>query len=259
MSPSSLKSPPRSARSAEQTRAAILQAALHEFASQGVAGARTDAIARAAKVNKALLYYYFKDKEALYGAVIDQVFSGLMETLDGVLALPVAPGEKLLRCVGAHFDFASSSPMLPRLMQHEMLRAGLQASPHLKHIAQTYFRPTFGRLAAVLVEGVRAGEFRNLDPAQTIPSMIGVVVHYFSSLPVITAVLEGDPLTPERLARRRAAVLDFVAAAIFRDPARAQEMLQRVGVPLQAGAVQAGAAFDELRPGSAPAQLGEKR
>jgi TetR/AcrR family transcriptional regulator len=241
-----LKSPPRSSRAAEQTRAAILQAALREFASQGVAGARTDAIARAAKVNKALLYYYFKDKEALYGAVIDQVFSGLMEKLDAVLALPVAPGEKLLRIVGAHFDFASSSPMLPRLMQHEMLRAGQQASPHLKHIAQTYFRPTFGRIAAVLAEGMRAGEFRHLDPAQTMPSIIGVVVHYFSSLPVITSVLDGDPLAPERLARRRAAVLDFIAAAVFRDPARAQEMLQRVGGPSQAGT-----------PAAAP--LGEKQ
>ena len=48
-----------------------------EFSREGVAGARTDAIARAAGVNKALLYYYFKDKETLYGAVLDQVFGGL--------------------------------------------------------------------------------------------------------------------------------------------------------------------------------------
>ena len=237
--PSASKLPARAARSAEQTRGAILQAALREFASQGEAGARTDAIARAAKVNKALLYYYFKDKEALYGAVINQVFSGLKEKLTAALETPVAPGEKLLRCVGAHFDFASSSAMLPRLMQHEMLRAGLQGSPHLKHIAQTYFRPTFGRMAAVLVEGMRRGEFREVDPGQVVPSIIGVVVHYFSALPVITSMLEGDPLSPERLARRRAAVLDFVAAALFRDPARAAEVLKKLQ-PGAAGPRRAG-------------------
>ncbi|MGH9515612.1 MAG: helix-turn-helix domain-containing protein, partial [Terriglobales bacterium] len=44
----------------EESRAAILKAAVVEFAREGVAGARTDAIARAARVNKALLYYYFK-------------------------------------------------------------------------------------------------------------------------------------------------------------------------------------------------------
>src|SRR5208337_1107158 len=61
----------------EESRASILEAAVAEFAEYGVAGARTDAIARAAHVNKALLYYYFKDKEALYEAVLDHVFSGL--------------------------------------------------------------------------------------------------------------------------------------------------------------------------------------
>ncbi|HEV7217637.1 MAG TPA: helix-turn-helix domain-containing protein, partial [Terriglobales bacterium] len=50
-----------SRRQPEESRAAILQAAVREFADEGIAGARTDAIARAAKVNKALLYYYFKD------------------------------------------------------------------------------------------------------------------------------------------------------------------------------------------------------
>jgi len=43
------------ARTPEETRTAILQAAVREFAREGIAGARTDAIARAAKVNKALL------------------------------------------------------------------------------------------------------------------------------------------------------------------------------------------------------------
>jgi TetR/AcrR family transcriptional regulator len=54
----------------EQSRIAILDAAVREFAREGVAGARTDAIAKSAGVNKALLYYYFKDKEAIYQAVL---------------------------------------------------------------------------------------------------------------------------------------------------------------------------------------------
>lgn len=66
------KTPLGSRRRPQESRAAILEAAVAEFANEGIAGARTDAIARAAKVNKALLYYYFKDKEALYGAVLDQ-------------------------------------------------------------------------------------------------------------------------------------------------------------------------------------------
>src|SRR5438270_9974664 len=92
----------------EETRAEILAAAIHEFASEGVAGARTDSIAQAAGVNKALLYYYFSDKEALYEAVLDAVFSGLVSGLHGILHSELPPGEKILRHALTHFDYIAS-------------------------------------------------------------------------------------------------------------------------------------------------------
>ena len=55
------------------TRAAILEAAEGIFAEVGLAGARIDAIAGAAGINKAMLYYYFKSKEGLYRAVLEGV------------------------------------------------------------------------------------------------------------------------------------------------------------------------------------------
>ena len=55
---------------ADQTRDRILHAAIREFSEHGLAGARTGAIASEAQVNKALLYYYFRDKEALYAAAL---------------------------------------------------------------------------------------------------------------------------------------------------------------------------------------------
>src|SRR5215470_19212752 len=89
----------------EESRAAILKAAVNEFSAHGIAGARTDAIAQAARVNKALLYYYFKDKEAIYEAVLDHVFSGLRDTVVPVLDSNVPPRQKLLNYLGAYFDY----------------------------------------------------------------------------------------------------------------------------------------------------------
>src|SRR6185437_15664202 len=86
----------------EQSRADILQAAVREFAREGVAGARTDAIARSAGVNKALLYYYFKDKEGLYQAVLDEVFSGVRVVIQNALAQDLPPRERLRAYVLAH-------------------------------------------------------------------------------------------------------------------------------------------------------------
>src|SRR5436309_14614572 len=94
----------------EESRAAILQAAAQEFAEHGIAGARTDEIARQAGVNKALLYYYFKDKETLYGAVLDEAFSGLMNTVFQVLDSHLPAREMMLAYVGADFDFVASYP-----------------------------------------------------------------------------------------------------------------------------------------------------
>jgi len=58
---------------ADQTKARILDAAVNEFSVNGLAGARTEQIAEAAGVNKALLYYYFQSKQALYDAALESV------------------------------------------------------------------------------------------------------------------------------------------------------------------------------------------
>src|SRR5437660_11738075 len=120
----------------EESRAAILRAAAQEFAEHGIAGARTDAIARQARVNKALLYYYFKDKETLYGAVLDSAFSGLKATVFHVLDSDLPPREKILTYVGAYFDFVAANQVYPKLMQREMMRAREGHSPHIEKLVK---------------------------------------------------------------------------------------------------------------------------
>ena len=72
----SARAPQRAAaepiRDAERTKAAILQAALDEFAEKGLAGARVDTIAEQSGANKRMLYYYFGNKEDLYVAVLER-------------------------------------------------------------------------------------------------------------------------------------------------------------------------------------------
>src|SRR5215472_13191623 len=104
----------------DASKAAILQAAIREFAREGVAGARTDAIARAAKVNKALLYYYYRDKEALYVAALEDIFRERDAVLMPILHENTPPGEKILRYVGAFFDFLASHPEQRQMVQREV-------------------------------------------------------------------------------------------------------------------------------------------
>ena len=200
----------------EESRAAILQAAVREFSREGIAGARTDAIARAARVNKALLYYYFKDKDTLYSAVLDQVFGGLTESIQAALSTDLPPREKLLAYVGAHFDYIAGHPLYPRIVQGEMMRAARGRAPQLERIVKQYFVPLFRKVAAVIEEGQATEEFRSVDPLHFVPSMIAVIVFPFTNAPVLRMIAGIDPFSPERIAARRAAVLDFISAALFR-------------------------------------------
>ncbi len=201
----------------EESRHAILQAALAEFATKGIAGARTDSIAEAAGVNKALLYYYFEDKEGLYRATLEQVFSGLFERERPVLAQPGNAVEKLVTYAVTHFDYISENPSYSRLMQGEMMRAGTGTSPHIQYLADKYFRKLFEALMATMHEGIRRGEVRDADPMNMILSIVGLTVFYFVSTPVARAVGRHDPFSPEALRNRRIALVDHVTAILRPD------------------------------------------
>jgi TetR/AcrR family transcriptional regulator len=200
----------------EESRAAILEAAAHEFAEFGVAGARTDAIAREAGVNKALLYYYFKDKETLHGAVLDDAFAGLKSAVFQALDSNLPVRDKIMAYVGAYFDFIASNQLYPRLMQREMMRAREGQSPHIDKVIKHYIQPIFVRVSEVMRQGIASGEFRPVNPVHVVPSIVAMIVFYFSSAPMMQKIIGFNPLTPERIAERRAAVLDFVSAALFR-------------------------------------------
>src|SRR5205085_3568481 len=64
-------------RDPERTRAAILAAATEEFTANGLTGARVDAIARRARVNKRMIYHYFGGKDGLYLAVLETTYAAI--------------------------------------------------------------------------------------------------------------------------------------------------------------------------------------
>ena len=78
---------------------AILEAAITEFSTKGFSGARVDAIARNAEVNKQLIYYYFDSKVGLYEAVLGQLIARSSERMD-----VGDPHPSLSAAVKAHID-----------------------------------------------------------------------------------------------------------------------------------------------------------
>src|SRR4051794_14457639 len=106
------------ARDAEGTRRRLLEAAADEFAQRGLAGARIDRIAAAAKANKALIYSYFGNKEDLF----DAVFNALV--VDTVHDVPIDPDD-LPGYAARLFDRNLRHPQAFRLaIWHSLERGG---------------------------------------------------------------------------------------------------------------------------------------
>ncbi|HTI99966.1 MAG TPA: TetR family transcriptional regulator [Dongiaceae bacterium] len=203
----------RSQRSAE-TKASILAVAERSFATAGLAGARMEAIAAAAGVNKALLYYYFKDKQALYEAIVEDHFRTFNARALELLGRPGPAGAVLLEYVSLHFDFISAKQQSAPLFQQFMM----SHAPRAKKLIRKYVQPRSAAMAALLERGMRSGEFRRTDPFHTAVSIVALIVFYFSAAPVLQLLGHTDAHSPASLKRRKREVQDFIRHALFVHP-----------------------------------------
>ena len=222
----------------EDTRSTILRAAMAEFAEFGEIGARTDAIARTAGVNKALLHYYFGTKKALYEAALDEILKGLKEHYLALLGGPGTPGQRMLRYVLASFDRMASSRDYARVLGHEMLRARSGESTSVPRMVQAYFSPLHHAVCHTLEEGIGTGEFQPMDSAQTALSITGANVFYFISAPVFREMTGHDPRQPDMLAQRRLGILDLAVSVLFADRKRGRKLAQAILCEIPATQVQ---------------------
>ncbi len=201
-------------RSSEKTRAVILASAGHIFAQTGLAGARTDLIARAAGVNKALIFYYFESKEGLYEAVVEDHFRRFNALALELLGSKGSARDILLRYVSLHFDFITAHRQSAPLFQQFMMAGGKRT----ERLIRKYFKPRSDAVRKLLERGVRAREFRRTDLFHTALSIISLIVFYFSAAPVLQLLGHHNAHSAENLRLRKREVLDFIRYALFTNP-----------------------------------------
>ncbi len=213
---------------ADRTRKAILSAAVREFSAHGLAGARTDAIAELAKVNKALLYYYYKSKSQLYAAAIEEATASVVERALAAFDPKCSPGERLLRTALQHFDRLLTQRDFQSLMQQEMVRMRRGESNVLPLMVENLFKPLLNKLEQAVDEGIEAGELCEVDWLQVVYSALGANVFYFLSAPMVRLVLPFDPLADSAIGARRKAAMLFLGNALFVDRAHGARLAKRV-------------------------------
>jgi TetR/AcrR family transcriptional regulator len=216
------------AERADQTRTRILESAVREFSENGLAGARTEQIAEAAGVNKALLYYYFAGKEALYAAALEDVAQRVVAKSMQGMNSGCSAGEQVVHFALNHFDRIHSQQAFQSLMQQEMMRMHRGEANALTPIVEKVFRPMMMVLRDLFLEGKRTGELIDADEWQIMYAALGANVFYFLSAPVMGMMTGTNPLERSAMEFRRKAALEYLGMAIFRDRQHGAEVAARV-------------------------------
>lgn len=213
---------------ADQTQKRILRAAVQEFSTHGLSGARTDRIAESAKVNKALLYYYFKSKQGLYAAAVESVAARVVGNALAEFAPEYSAGEKLLRSALNHFDRILTQREFQSLMQQEMIRFRSGKSGSIPTLFRTAFGPLIGKMREAVEDGIRAGELCQVDWLQVVYSIFGANVFYFLSAPMMKMALPSEPFGPKALKMRREMAVQFLGTALFTDRGAGMKLAKRI-------------------------------
>jgi len=180
------KQPGRPPAGSDQTvRQQLLAAARGLFAQQGYHAISIRQVAEAAKVNPAMIHYYFGSKEGLYEAMLADTFAPLIERLGTVLA-SADDADALRNFFKLYMHTLGANPWMPPLILREVVAEG----GRLRSWFVQQFASKGGGMLTRLIEHEQAvGRIRaDADPTLTALSMVSLAVFPFVAMPVTREV-----------------------------------------------------------------------
>ena len=169
----------------------IINAAIEVFAKKGKHGARMEEIAAKAKVNKAMVYYYYNSKENLFREVLNIIMSRIFESVSLSLnQLNISSdnvAEKVRQVVRAHFEALSQNSNFVKIFietvakDPDELYKAIETAQISSKIVE--------KLLAIFTDGISKKIFRNIDPKQILISILGLNIMYFIGKPIFKKLL----------------------------------------------------------------------
>jgi AcrR family transcriptional regulator len=201
----------------EGTRRNILEIATDEFANKGFSGARVDDIAARTNTSKRMIYYYFRDKEGLFVAVLEQAY-GSIRQIETTLDLDHLEPESALRAlVGFTFDYQNANESFIRLVMVENIHKGVHLArsrmiEELNFSAITTLRDIYRR-------GRTTGAFRDgIDEVDLHMSISALCFFNVANRATFSRIFKREMATSDALARRREIIIDTIIRYVKRVP-----------------------------------------
>lgn len=180
-----------------ETREKIIQAADQLFGQVGYDAASTREIAELCGVNKALIHYHFKSKEALLEIILDRYYDKLITMIGESLLGDGSLMDKMKRTADAYMDFLSENRNFARTVQREA-----SGGKHVDRI-QRHMVPIFELGMEAIQREHPSTSSGDLAASQLLTSIYGMIVSYFTYSDVLRYLLGNDPLSRRELNKRK--------------------------------------------------------
>lgn len=174
----------------------LLEVGIQLFAEKGYASTSVREIVERAGVTKPVLYYYFKSKEGLFRAILDEAVAWQEVFISEVFENPGTALERLIKLYRRVYEALMESHDLFKMIH--MLIFGLpQGAPD--YDLEQFHRRMMSAVKSIYLEGLARGEVRSVDPDDVVSMVLGVADFCFHLDYVHPETV--DPERPERLLR----------------------------------------------------------
>jgi TetR/AcrR family transcriptional regulator len=200
---------PTPTRNSETTKTQILDAAEAEFAVTGLSATRTEAIAAKTGVTKAMIYYYFQNKEELYRAVLERCFTESLGMMEQLQLDCVPPDAALVRLLEQLLCCLSENPRIGCILTLEAIQNKGKYYPiQLGDLL-------YGTIIQILEQGIEIGVFRQLDARHTAVNIVGSCAFYFTAQENLKHLWQGKRmLGKEQLQSHTQESIDLIMAGV---------------------------------------------
>jgi len=175
-------------RDAQATQTKILKEARTLFSLKGFDATTTDDIAKSSGVNKALIYYYFKNKAGLYSEVMSGLFDAIYNEVVQARKKCSSIIDELQAFIKTYATYAYEHPYFPSLLLRELSDSGA----HLPEMMFKSMRKLFTLLSDILTKGESQKVFHHAIPMVVHFMIIGSLNLMVTTEPLRKKAMELD-------------------------------------------------------------------
>jgi TetR/AcrR family transcriptional regulator len=195
----------------KSTEKIILDAAKKVFLVKGFDGARMQEIADEAKINKALVHYYFRSKDKLFDAIFQEAFQQFFPRVAEIMMTEKPLFEKIEFFIDTYITMLLENPHLPSFVMHEINR---NPDRFINIIKSSGVNPEY--LGVAIQKEVDAGVIMPVSPIHLIINILGMCLFPIMAKPIIQGfIFKGSPEAYQKfLSERKKEVTSFVINSI---------------------------------------------